>query len=151
MPTENEKLLRLKVKFLSNQNEVTEMVRAAETWLRDCGAGTEFVGDVALVLAEALNNVVEHAYKYREDGIIDVELAYKGTTLQMMIEDRGEIFPGLPEKKTMTGPEQELHDLPEGGFGWFLIHSLTTAMEYEHQAGKNHLALKLEEPQSAPV
>lgn len=146
-----EQVLLLQLSFLSRPKDVSNMVRRAEDWLLSFGASKEFSGDLALVLAEALNNVVEHAYQYREDGVIDVELRFKSPELKITIQDKGKKFPGLPAKKIMDGPEQKFEDLPEGGFGWFLIQTLTTAIEYEHVAGENHLELMMSEAPSLPA
>lgn len=143
-----EQVLLLQLSFLSRPDDVSRMVRRAEEWLLSFDVGKEFSGDVALVLAEALNNVVEHAYQYREDGLIDVELRLRSPELKISIQDKGQKFPGLPAKKVMDGPEQNFEDLPEGGFGWFLIQTLTSAIEYEHVAGENHLELLMTEPSS---
>lgn len=134
-----EQILLLQLSFLSRQEDVTNMVKRAEDWLLSFDVQPSFCGDVALVLAEALNNVVEHAYEYREDGLIDVELRLKCPELRISIQDKGAKFPGLPEAKVMDGPERDFDDLPEGGFGWFLIQTLTTEIEYEHVAGQNQL------------
>lgn len=132
-------------KFCSktHQDDVTKMVRGVEIWLNEQEAKPCFIGDAALVLAEALNNVVEHGYLFREDGSITLDILFQKPDLTMQITDQGVVMQSVPKKKAMDGPEQDFDDLPEGGFGWFLIHSLTNSIAYENRDGYNRLELKM--------
>jgi len=73
---------------------------------------------VELVLAEALNNVVEHAYRNPQgewaDGFIDLRIAQDGETLRVVLCDRGRPMPDhalpvsatahrTPQAKRLTG------------------------------------------------
>ncbi len=106
-------------------------------------------GMAELVLAEALNNIVEHAYA-RYSGEIEVTLALDPQGLACQIADTGLPMPKgeLPfgALKTMDPDE----DLPEGGFGWFLIRSLSQDLEYERDGARNLLSFRLKAKQSAP-
>lgn len=96
--------------------------------------------DVRIVLAEALNNVVEHAYRGGVPGAVAVRIALCGYDLCIDIADWGAPFSGnaIP---SATPPEPQ--DLSEGGYGWFLIHALTSARRYTRRACCNHLHLRL--------
>ncbi|WP_348540063.1 hypothetical protein [Ruegeria sp. HKCCE4148] len=39
--------------------------------------------------------------------------------------------------------------MPEGGFGWFLIHQLTSDIQYERRDGCNRLSLRFNFGKSA--
>ncbi|MDZ4094081.1 MAG: ATP-binding protein [Paracoccaceae bacterium] len=95
-----------------------------------------------IVIAEALNNIVEHAYA-RETGEIELTLTYTPSGLYCQIEDHGTVMPGncLP-----AGAPNDLkahNDLPEGGFGWYLIRTLSNDLEYWRIDGRNHLRFRL--------
>ena len=105
----------------------------------------EEAGSVELVMAEALNNVVEHAYpKGSPPGPIRVQATHKGDGLHLSVVDEGI---GMPEGKLPLGiPAQvdvDFFDLPEGGFGWFLIKDLAKDVEYKRLGWENHLTLRL--------
>lgn len=97
-----------------------------------------------LVLAEVLNNVSEHAYA---DGswLVTVSLEQTGRGLCCVIVDQGKPMPGgaLPEGRLPVDPDMALDDLPEGGFGWHLIHSLTSDLSYIRGDGSNRLRFVL--------
>lgn len=95
-------------------------------------------GTVQIVLAEVLNNIAEHAYA-RYPGQIEVQLRGGATEICLQTIDRG--LP-MPDGKLPGGELSEtvaLEDLPEGGFGWFLIRTLTRGLAYRRQEGMNVL------------
>ncbi len=99
-----------------------------------------------IVLAEVLNNIVEHAY-CGTTGPIRIWLRREGATgLACRIEDQGGPLPGS------VVPQSDLPEagsLAEGGFGWFLIRSLASGLEYRRQGDVNCLSFRLDEEQSA--
>ncbi|MDK3019910.1 ATP-binding protein [Pseudodonghicola flavimaris] len=98
-------------------------------------------GDVELALAEAVNNVTEHAYRGRSDGTITVTGRLEDTRLVLRISDHG--LP-MPEGKLPKPRAHDLSDqaeLPEGGFGWGLIHALTSSVRYDRRAQRNTLSM----------
>jgi len=105
----------------------------------------EICGCVEIVLAEALNNVVEHAYAARPLGQIRLRLRRTRSHLVVTIRDTGRPFPGkrLPPyvQLDLSG---SFDTLPEGGFGWSLIRELTGAVRYRHINGVNVLYLRMD-------
>lgn len=97
-----------------------------------------------MVLAEVLNNVAEHAYANRP-GPVTVSIARMPQGLRCVIVDQGEAMPGetLPDGRLPGSLGLALHDLPEGGFGWHLIRSLTTDLRYARVDGCNQLQFLL--------
>lgn len=95
-----------------------------------------------LVLAEALNNIVEHAYA-QGPGEIEVTIEWCPVGLNCRIMDAGIPMPGgdLPEGK----PAQIVQgaDLPEGGYGWHLIRTLCEDLKYRREGGRNLLSFRI--------
>jgi serine/threonine-protein kinase RsbW len=98
---------------------------------------------VELVLAEVLNNIVEHAYA-DAPGPIEMELRDCDGALGCVICDHGRPMPdGTPPLGRQAVLDVPLDDLPEGGFGWFLIRSLTRDLDYVRQRGCNRLSFAI--------
>jgi serine/threonine-protein kinase RsbW len=99
---------------------------------------------IELVIAEVLNNIVEHAYKGPAKGMIEVDLMFEDSSIHCTITDDGDPMPNgqLPDgaPRDLTG---DLADLPEGGFGWFLIRQLTTNLHYGRQDNRNVLTCRI--------
>ncbi len=100
-------------------------------------------GDMQIVIAEALNNIVEHAFAGTE-GIIEVSVNASPTALQIIITDSGV---AMPDGKVPLGEIEEYprepEEMPEGGFGWFLIHDLTEDLSYQRAEDRNILQFRL--------
>jgi serine/threonine-protein kinase RsbW len=102
-----------------------------------------------IVLAEVLNNIVEHGYA-AATGQIEVELALSDTGLQIRTSDLGCALPaavlaGTPSLPTVTD------DLPEGGFGWYMIRSLVEELAYRREGDRNHLSFCVPRQQSPTI
>ena len=100
---------------------------------------------VELVLAEVLNNIVEHAYAGSPtQGVIRLTAKMRTNGLHITVLDDGVPMPG---GVTPLGMAQDLNvdldDLPEGGFGWFLIRDLAKDVHYQRAGGCNQLDLRL--------
>ena len=105
------------------------------------------LGTAEIVLAEALNNIVEHAYA-SSTGQIEMSLRRSGQKLSVLITDQGN---PMPEGKLPVGrlPDANEDGLPEGGFGWFLIRSLSEDLRYCRSDGQNHLSFRLDTGEDA--
>lgn len=109
-----------------------------------CGTRRDLMDATEVVLAEVLNNVVEHAYAGRLDGWIDIGIVCKPEWLEVTVKDAGIPMPGgsLP-----AGKHQDLdvpmEELPEGGFGWMLIRTLTIDLAYRRDGEINKTTFKM--------
>ena len=107
--------------------------------------GIDDAGTVELVMAEALNNIVEHAYPAGDAaGPIDITCKHAPDGLHLVVVDRGRAMPGcqLPAGATVD-LDVAFHDMPEGGFGWFLIKDLANEVRYERVQWENRLMFRL--------
>lgn len=96
-----------------------------------------------LVLAEALNNVVEHAF-CRAAGRIALETCFCPGCIVICLRDEGAPMPGhaIPA----AGKPPDPASLPEGGFGWYLIHSLADELTYLRADQTNVLCMRIADP-----
>ena len=100
-------------------------------------------GSAEIVLAEALNNIVEHAYA-GQPGEIRVEVTRRAADLCCQIRDHGRPMPGGSLPPGHLKPLSEGGDLPEGGFGWFLIRKLARDLSYARDGEENVLTFRLD-------
>lgn len=128
--------------FSATDHDTRDTLSALFKVLDGAGIGAEDIANAELILAEALNNVAEHAYA---DGAGPVELAVtiEQGGLACTIADRGRPMPqgmvpspGLP---VIAPPD----DLPEGGFGWHIIRCLATDLTYHRVQGQNRLSMRV--------
>ncbi len=97
-----------------------------------------------LVLAEIVNNIAEHAYCGRPDGWIEILVRPRPEGICCRISDEGKPMPGgKPPPGLLQDLNVPVKDLPEGGFGWFLISDLAKDLTYERQKGRNTLRFRM--------
>lgn len=140
--SEIEKRGKFALSFRATEIEARSGICAVAEQLRVHGVGEETAGDIEIALAEAINNIVEHAYSDIEPGKIKVVCSFQQSRLDIRISDKGLPLPSgeLPEGAPALITESK-QDLPEGGFGWFLIRQLTSDIHYNRQNGQNRLSL----------
>ncbi|MEM6938876.1 MAG: ATP-binding protein [Pseudomonadota bacterium] len=113
--------------------------------LAPLGLTPEELSTVELVLAEALNNIMEHAYPADGDGgPVEIECSHLSDGLHFALCDRGAAMPnGALPVGTLPDHEVDTDHLPEGGFGWFLIKDLAKDVEYQRLDDQNRLRLRI--------
>ncbi len=97
-----------------------------------------------IVLGEVLNNIVEHAYGPDRQGKVDLCCESGPDAIWFTICDHGVPMPGLclpPGRPAQVDGARQ--DLPEGGFGWFLVHRLAENLDYRRDAGRNRLRFSI--------
>lgn len=128
----------------ADPSEVRATLAATVGWMARHGVGCQDAGRLELVLAEVLNNVVEHALAGQPEAGIAVLLRLGAGGLHCEVTDGGAALPGdaLPEGR-LPGTGMPQADLPEGGYGWFLIRSLTEDLRYRREGGINRLSFRV--------
>ena len=128
----------------SDPRAVRHSVKAIASGLARIGLSQEEIGNIQLVLAEVMNNIVEHACADRQDGVIDLCITPSQGEVKCRVIDDGKPLPGgvAPAGRA---PDHECasEDLAEGGFGWYLIHKLVEDLATERIGAKNHLWFSL--------
>jgi serine/threonine-protein kinase RsbW len=94
---------------------------------------------VHVALDEVLANIVQHAYRGRSDGVIDLTFTLAEDRLTVAVADDG------PEMNPLLAPEPDtiapLGGRRIGGLGIHLVRHLMQAAEYSRQNGRNCLVL----------
>ena len=130
---------------LAVRNVLADVIAA----LRVLDMADDEYGTIELVLAEVMNNIVEHAYADNPAGLIDLEIEPKANGLHCTLRDDGHPMPnGSVPLGELSSLDCAFSDLPEGGFGWFLIRDLAHDLQYTRQNGKNHLTFRIAVGQS---
>lgn len=131
----------------ATETSVRALLEDARTRLAARGIPEQVCGTVELALAEALNNIVEHAYAQAETGTITLDARLVPGGLRCILSDRGAPLPARTLPRGHPPRVDTARDaLPEGGFGWFLIRSLAREVHYAREAGVNRLTLGFDLP-----
>lgn len=135
----------LDLSFPATEARASQGIATLCAQLAALGLPAKKADDVKIALAEAINNVVEHAYADIAAADVQVDCRLRENQLVIRITDTGNPLPDLqPPAGIPASVETSLEDLPEGGFGWFLIHQLTSEIQYERSDSGNLLLLRFD-------
>jgi serine/threonine-protein kinase RsbW len=128
----------LSIELLATSHSVRQALRRLELFLLHSDIAPGDQGTVALVLAEVLNNIAEHACG-TEDRI-RFTIRFEEGAVSCVVRDRGRAFPPQCfEYATPPDPGK----LPEGGFGLHIIRSLTQGLRYCRRFDENRLSFRI--------
>ena len=122
---------------------VRKTLACIDGWLRDYDVKSDSRDNVQLVLAEVLNNIIEHAALGGSQDI-DLSLSLASEDIECQIHDLGRPIRVLLHRSNYEFSEDtQIADLPEGGFGLFLVQSIARNIRYLPINQGNHLALSV--------
>lgn len=144
MPDPPDEVLRCR--FPATQAAVSTQLTHLHAAFARHGLNDTLRNDVTIVLGEVLNNIVEHALRDVDGAWVMLEVTREDGRLHIETVDRGSALPpALLATADQPTVDVSVGDLPEGGFGWFIIHSLTEDMVYERDGGTNRLSFSFPE------
>jgi len=89
-----------------------------------------------IALREVLTNVVKHAYQNNSNNKIKISFELINNKITISITDFG-ISKKIFEKAKLDYDPNDIENLPEGGFGLFIIEKIMDYTEYIVENGKN--------------
>ena len=112
--------------FTSNPADIAPARTAIEALAREHGFDEMSVGEIGLVVNEAIANVIRHAYHNRTDGRIDMAARVENDTIFISLRDWGD--GAIPDaSRVKTNP------LIPGGLGIPCMRQMTDSMQFIKQ------------------
>jgi len=136
------------LRFSATEYAVREALLTVDAALAAAGAADDLRTRAQIALAEACNNIVEHAYQApydTADAVIALDIAGDQGGLQITLRDKGRAMPDgpLPGRELPPIDPDDPDSLPEGGFGWALLREMTRALSLSRRNGQNILRFRL--------
>ncbi len=94
------------------------------------GFSEQSLQEIAIVLEEAVTNVLHHAYEEGEEAIFQVLLENTPLGIALAVKDRG--IPYTPESIPLYNATRDLEETPLHGLGLFLMHHLTDEISFRN-------------------
>lgn len=120
-------LRKVELKIISDPANLAPVRTEVESLARQGGFDEKVVGEIGLVLNEALANVIRHAYQNREDQPIEITAEWVKQELIIQIRDWGT---GVDPSDRM--PEYKDPNTP-GGLGLICMRKLMDAVDFQIQ------------------
>lgn len=126
---------------LPSQTDNLELIRTfIAAVAKKVGFEEEDINKIELAVDEACTNVVEHAYKDRDNENIDIAIQIDYQKFTVIVTDKGRRF--SPADIEMPDMDQYLAELRVGGLGIYLIKTLMDEVQYYSGAdGKNRVKM----------
>ncbi|WP_299814375.1 ATP-binding protein [uncultured Jannaschia sp.] len=137
----------IRARFPATDLAVREQIARVRVCLCRTRASVALQENVAILLGEILNNIVEHSLAGRHDARIALAVSRDADGICVETQDVGEpLPPQLLTSARLPETAVDVVNMPEGGFGWFIIHALADEMVYVRDEGTNRLSFRLSEP-----
>lgn len=123
-------------------SELSEVAKASEVlhqFVAEEEIDVSLLGQLELILVEAINNVIEHAYQNVAGNDIELEFDKENDEVLMRITDEGNAVPESVQQSNGAMPDE--NELPEGGWGLGLIFALADRVEFKTRVDSNTLLL----------
>lgn len=130
----------------SSLRDVRDTLVRVDNFLRAEATPDAWVEDMNIILAEVLTNIARHGY-HDGPGRIALKIRLDRDELCCRVSDSGRPFD--PALIGHSGPDPL--QMREGGYGWFLIRSLSRALKYQRVKGQNHLTFWVPVGHTLPV
>ena len=114
--------------------KIREILESVDAFVKAGAAHPQLHDDLALVLAEVLSNIARHGYGH-DQGRIHIHLTDADQCMKCCVRDFGAPFNPILQDHSAPIPD----NLCEGGYGWFLITSLTRDLVYTRDGDQNVL------------
>jgi serine/threonine-protein kinase RsbW len=136
------------LRFAATEAAVRDALLTVDARLAAAGAAGDLRLRAQIALAEACNNIVEHAYRPLPEGVdatITLDISGDAGGLQIALRDKGRAMPEgpLPGRDLPPFDPEDPDSLPEGGFGWALLREMTRSLSISRQNGQNILRFRL--------
>lgn len=124
----------------SEYKNVSSVCFITKTFCEDHYITDEKIKEIELSLAEALNNIIKHAYKGDETQKIDINMVFENNLFKIILTDYGEPRKNIG-KPVLEFDPNDIESLPEGGMGLFIIEQLMDENLYSFDGEKNTFTL----------
>jgi serine/threonine-protein kinase RsbW len=126
---------------MSLNNDPGEMKRinaALMEFLGEEGVPPGSVNRVRLVVEELVVNIIRHAFEDEAEHTIVLTLRTEPGRVHVVTEDDGKPFD--PREAPPPPLGRPLEEQAEGGYGVFLVKSMTRSLDYTRAGGKNRVS-----------
>jgi len=124
----------------SEYKNVSSVCFIVKTFCEDNNIPEAHIREIELSLAEALNNIIKHAYKGNESEIIKINAECDESKVAIVLTDFGEPRKNLDPPKLEFDPN-DIDSLPEGGMGLYIIEQLMDENIFSSDGDKNTFKL----------
>ena len=123
--------------FPGAYNQLKEICSFVSHFAESVGFSDDETYQICMAVDEACSNIIEHAYGFENQGIIDCSLSFDAPALFIQLRDDGRPFsPGDIPKPNVKAP---LKHRKNHGLGYFFMQNTMDEVAYSPNTGKGNL------------
>lgn len=130
---------------LTVETRLEETCKVSQWLHANCkGLSPLVLGSLELATVEAVTNIVRHGWHNEAGHEIELTLTRRQDELEVLICDRGKPIPSdafVASQCALNFDPKDVSNLPTGGLGLALIHTVADRLSYESVEGVNKLRL----------
>lgn len=131
--------------------DVRETMKQLRLALLNAGRPQIEISCAEIVVAEVLNNIVKHAHNKSEQGWFELQCTAQHDGLQIVCRDNGIPMPGgAAPGGVLPNVDGFIEELPEGGWGWSLVRTLSRDLKYMRVKDTNIVSFLLPRNAQSP-
>lgn len=96
---------------------------------------------IELAVCEAVNNAIIHGYGRKAGSPVEVDVSLGGGRLDVTVADLGQGFERFPDTLPAIPGDDDLEQLPLGGWGLRIIGEVMEVVGYSSAQGRNELSM----------
>ena len=138
--------MRKEITISADINQIETVITFVREQLFEANCPKDTISEMSVVVDEIMANIVNYAYPDGKKGKcnITVCITEEDRLLSVTFADRG--IPYDPTKKedpaVIFKEDLTVDDVPNGGFGIYLVKQFTDQMIYERKDGQNLLTIR---------
>lgn len=121
----------------SDLSEVKDLAQSLQEYCEAIELNPTIASQLELILVEAVNNVIEHSYRYQTGFPIHAIFEETESEIVLTIKDNGSMVPLAVKAAATQAAMPDIDGLPEGGWGLGLINAFADRIEYQTGDGEN--------------
>jgi serine/threonine-protein kinase RsbW len=141
----------IEITIESKLTNVTLLSKAVRAICKTVVEDENLLYKLELCIAEAVTNVIEHAYSFEEGNFIHVLVELDENAIIFHVKDSGKKTFTLPAKKELDFDPKDILSLPEEGMGIFLIHKIMDEVTLCRNGEMNVMMMKKQIKQEKSV
>lgn len=134
-------MIQKKFEIMSTYAEVEKINSVLKVFYQKNKFNVDDIIELEIILVEALNNIVKHAYKEKSSMKIIIEMKVENGVWEIRLVDFG-ISRENKKIKPLNFEPKNIDSLPESGMGLFLINKLTDFNKYLKHTDRNEFILQ---------
>jgi len=128
-----------KLSISASTDELERIRNFVSDHARRFGFKEKDINDIRLAVDEACTNIIKHAYGWKQNKFIHLQIGMRENEMLVSIIDDGKSFD--PDTYSVPSMQDQLDQKKRSGYGILLIRKLMDNVEYRKRKSRNEIRM----------